>query len=370
MNPITTYDRSPEFLICIGGGSGGVASSRRAASYGKKAAPIESSPNLGGTCVNFNWASFKPQRDANIRRLNGIYEKNLEKEKVDYYGGTARLVSPTEVQITPSDGGEPYVIAGDYITVATGGRPGMRGAREKLQWASMRVTTLQEDTAYSLFDIFGVHLPVIYGETKQNEIDRFLQEIVAQLGDITALDWVGKSSDFNSCLLADITSYKPPPCMQPSLSEDQMQMSVSSLRNATIVELACTLYTQLDNLSASRFANQDKLIQFSPARPTSQTFLLIQRGQFVRARDESLSRYRDDEPIDTESHSRELRLIVRLGQPFGGAEWGGEYKRIASDHNIIAQVKDMASNGDISIIRDALENRSLLPDESEVIPTI
>jgi glutathione reductase (NADPH) len=144
--------------ICIGGGSGGVASSRRAASYGKKVALIESSPNLGGTCVNvgcvpkkimwhaadladrlrhasngyhfenvpppqFNWASFKPQRDAYIRRLNGIYEKNLEKEKVDYYGGSARIVSSNEVQITPSDGGEPYVIAGDYITIATGGRP-------------------------------------------------------------------------------------------------------------------------------------------------------------------------------------------------------------------------------------------------------
>jgi glutathione reductase (NADPH) len=55
--------------------------------------------------------------------LNGIYEKNLEKEHVDHYGGTARMVSPTEVQITPRDGGEPYTIAGDVITIATGGRP-------------------------------------------------------------------------------------------------------------------------------------------------------------------------------------------------------------------------------------------------------
>ncbi|KAG1740290.1 hypothetical protein EDB19DRAFT_1708643 [Suillus lakei] len=30
----------------------------------------------------------------------------------------------------------------------------------------MRVTTLQEDIAYSLFGIFGVHLPVMYGETR------------------------------------------------------------------------------------------------------------------------------------------------------------------------------------------------------------
>ncbi|KAG0701294.1 hypothetical protein DFH29DRAFT_852779 [Suillus ampliporus] len=197
-------------------------------------------------------------------------------------------------------------------------RPGMRGARQKLQWASTRVTTLQEDIAYSLFGIFGIHLPVIYGEMKQNALGRLLQEIVAQSGDITALDWVGKSSEFNSCLPADITAYKAPPCTPPALSEYQIQASISSLRNAAVVELALTLYTRLDNLNAPRFANrrlqlpciafpitevrrrhredqetcftyyvkahglQDllitteaRLVQFSPARPTQQTFLLV-----------------------------------------------------------------------------------------------
>jgi len=72
--------------------------------------------------------------------------------------------------------------------------PGMRGVRGKLQWASMRVTTLQEDIAYSLFGIFGVHLSPIYGENKQNALGRLLQEVIAQSGDITCLDWVGKSS--------------------------------------------------------------------------------------------------------------------------------------------------------------------------------
>ncbi|KAG1725626.1 uncharacterized protein EDB91DRAFT_1032563, partial [Suillus paluster] len=66
----------------------------------------------------------------------------------------------------------------------------MRGAREKLQWASDRVTTLPEDIAYSLFGIFSTHLPLIYGEKKQNVLGRLLQEIVTQSGDITALDWV------------------------------------------------------------------------------------------------------------------------------------------------------------------------------------
>ncbi|KAG2344136.1 hypothetical protein BDR05DRAFT_839461, partial [Suillus weaverae] len=72
-------------------------------------------------------------------------------------------------------------------------RPGMRDAREKLQWASTRITTLQEDIAYSLSGVFGVRLRVDYGEKKQNALGRLLQEIIAQSGDITALDWVGES---------------------------------------------------------------------------------------------------------------------------------------------------------------------------------
>lgn len=38
-------------LICIGGGSGGIATARRAAEYGAKVAVVESAC-LDGTCVN------------------------------------------------------------------------------------------------------------------------------------------------------------------------------------------------------------------------------------------------------------------------------------------------------------------------------
>mgnify|MGYP002714781998 FL=1 len=38
-------------LLVIGGGSGGMGASRRAASYGKKVAVIEQAGKLGGTCV-------------------------------------------------------------------------------------------------------------------------------------------------------------------------------------------------------------------------------------------------------------------------------------------------------------------------------
>jgi hypothetical protein len=298
-------------------------------------------------------------------------------------------------------------------------QPGMSGAREKLQWASRRVTTWQEDIAYSLFGIFGVHLAVIYGEKKQNALGRLLQEIIARSGDITALDWVGKSSEFNSCLPADITSYEVAPCTLPSPSEDEIQTAVSSLLNSTTVELASNLYTLLCDVKIPRFAQcrlslpcivfrvtavrrrrdedhatyfsyevkaeglndqviitEDKLVQFSRTRPARQAFLLIRPWDHSLL---DLADFADDTQsvddctlpgsssrdslaglptgYDSEAHLRALRLIVHLGQPFAAfllaQHWGGAYKRIASDHDIIAQVKDVAS------VRDMMDVRTL-----------
>ncbi|KAG1725059.1 uncharacterized protein EDB91DRAFT_1267593 [Suillus paluster] len=280
-------------------------------------------------------------------------------------------------------------------------QPGMRDAREKLQWVSMRVTTVPEDIAYSLFGIFGVQLPILYGENKQNALGRLLQEIVARSGDITALNWVGQPSQFNSCLPANISSYAAPPCALPSLSEDEIQIAVSSLRNTVAAELASELYYQLDSISCSSLhglqtasalhripyhrnglhdlllTTKETLNQFTPAKPPLQTFLfvlpwdrrLLELPDFAEVPDfgddtqsEGTNYWSapgspidelpggspvEQEPVDSEPYSRALRVIVRLGQPFSAfllaRQRGGEYKRIASDFDIIAQVQNVAS---------------------------
>jgi hypothetical protein len=43
---------------------------------------------------------------------------------------------------------------------------------ERFLWAANRQTTEEEDGAYCLFGIFGVHLPLIYGEGKDNALER------------------------------------------------------------------------------------------------------------------------------------------------------------------------------------------------------
>ncbi|KAI6123320.1 hypothetical protein EDD17DRAFT_1466570, partial [Pisolithus thermaeus] len=70
---------------------------------------------------------------------------------------------------------------------------GMDNARLKLQWASMRRTTRPEDILYSLFGIFDVRLPILYGESAEKALGRLLVEIISVSGDVSVLDWIGES---------------------------------------------------------------------------------------------------------------------------------------------------------------------------------
>ncbi|KAF8162852.1 glutathione reductase [Crassisporium funariophilum] len=217
--------------VIIGGGSGGSGSSRRAASYGKKVAVVESTPYLGGTCVNvgcvpkkimwhaadlqdkinhhasgykftgmqnakFDWKAFKPQRDAYIRRLNGIYASNFEKEHVENHRGFGRLLSPTEVEVTRPDGGK-YTLKADNVCIAVGGQP-ITPEEEKIPGASLGIDSdgffdLEEQpkrvavigAGYIAVELAGIfhtlgtetHL-LIRGETVLRTFDPSIQEVL------------------------------------------------------------------------------------------------------------------------------------------------------------------------------------------------
>ena len=138
-----------DYLV-IGAGSGGIASGRRAAMYGKKVAIFENRV-IGGTCVNvgcvpkkvmfnlanfledaevmkdyfvegteslkLNFKEFKHARDAYIKRLNGIYDQNLKNSKVDYIFGKANFVSDKVIEVE----GQKYT--GEHILIASGSAP-------------------------------------------------------------------------------------------------------------------------------------------------------------------------------------------------------------------------------------------------------
>ena len=152
MAPIS---KETDFLV-LGGGSGGLACARRAsAKYGAKAIAVEVD-RLGGTCVNvgcvpkkitwyaasmaesikearaygfaveqtapFDWSKFVGKRDAYVRGLNAIYEKNLNKDRVEYLHGLATFVDPHTVRVTLDDKSDVEIRA-KHILVAVGGHP-------------------------------------------------------------------------------------------------------------------------------------------------------------------------------------------------------------------------------------------------------
>ncbi|MDG2958215.1 glutathione-disulfide reductase [Exercitatus varius] len=141
--------------LAIGGGSGGIASVNRAASYGKKCAVIEAK-HLGGTCVNvgcvpkkvmfygaqiaeaihhyapdygfdvsvnrFDFAKLVESRQAYIDRIHTSYNNVLAKNNVDVLNGFAKFVDAKTVEVFYADGSSEQVTA-DHILIATGGRP-------------------------------------------------------------------------------------------------------------------------------------------------------------------------------------------------------------------------------------------------------
>jgi glutathione reductase (NADPH) len=136
-------------LFVVGAGSGGVRASRVATSLGARVA-IAEERYLGGTCVNvgcipkkllvyasefreafedsagfgwsasepsFNWTKLITNKNAEIARLNAVYESLLTKAHVKIFRSHARIDSPHTIAL----GNER--ITAKYILIATGGWP-------------------------------------------------------------------------------------------------------------------------------------------------------------------------------------------------------------------------------------------------------
>lgn len=144
-----THSYEYDYFV-IGAGSGGVRSSRIAAGLGAKVGVAEYK-DIGGTCVNvgcvpkkimayaadyhahfqdskgygwdigshptFDWQAFIARKDAEIKRLNGIYDGLLEKAGVDYYPDHASFIDEHTLQV-----GDKQITA-DKTLIAVGGTP-------------------------------------------------------------------------------------------------------------------------------------------------------------------------------------------------------------------------------------------------------
>jgi glutathione reductase (NADPH) len=135
--------------VVIGGGSGGLASARRASAHGARVLVVERGA-LGGTCVNLgcvpkkimwnaaahaehlrdvgdygfevelrgmSWPKLVERRNAYVERLNALYAKNLEIDDVELCRGRARFEGPHELRI------DDRRVSAAHVLIATGGKP-------------------------------------------------------------------------------------------------------------------------------------------------------------------------------------------------------------------------------------------------------
>ena len=136
-------------LFVIGGGSGGIRAARLSSSFGARVA-IAEEKYLGGTCVNvgcvpkklffyasyfseefnhaqsygwyhnnnrFVWNDLIKNKNKEIERLNGIYQKILNDSNVKVFEEHAKIVDPHTIKINNKS------ITAKYIMIATGGWP-------------------------------------------------------------------------------------------------------------------------------------------------------------------------------------------------------------------------------------------------------
>ncbi len=145
---MSTYDYD---LLTIGAGSGGVRATRLAGGYGARAAIIEKS-RVGGTCVmrgcvpkkllvygahfadeiadargygwtvgepSLDWGALIQAKNAELDRLEGVYQRILRTNKVQLIEGTGRLVDAHTIEV---DG---RTLTAEKILIATGGWPSL-----------------------------------------------------------------------------------------------------------------------------------------------------------------------------------------------------------------------------------------------------
>lgn len=224
---MSTYDVD---LFVIGAGSGGVRAARIAAGHGVKVALAEKQ-FYGGTCVNvgcvpkklmtyvadyaaamddakgygwdigartLDWQSFITRKNAEIARLNGIYEKMLKGAGVDIHWGAATIIDAHTVRVNDKD------ITAQRILIATGGKvaiPDIEGARQHgitsddifyLEQKPERLVVV--GVGYiglefaSIFNTLGARVDVIYRRDKilnegfDSDVRRFVEDEMSKQG--------------------------------------------------------------------------------------------------------------------------------------------------------------------------------------------
>ncbi|XP_014554045.1 hypothetical protein COCVIDRAFT_106056 [Bipolaris victoriae FI3] len=136
--------------------------------------------------------------------LEGDGESAFRKSRWFNRGWTLQeLLAPRSVEFFSKDGirlGDKdsleqtlHEITGIPIKALSGSDLSEFDVAERFSWAANRQTTRQEDGAYCLLGIFGIFMPLIYGEGKDSAMKRLQKEVEGASVDTAGQEkWLGK----------------------------------------------------------------------------------------------------------------------------------------------------------------------------------
>ncbi|KAI6105173.1 hypothetical protein EDD17DRAFT_1761875 [Pisolithus thermaeus] len=258
--------------------------------------------------------------------------------------------------------------------------PESLGIRAKLRLASTRQATKKVDIAYALIGIFSSDLTPEFRDPEV-ALGLLLEGILHGVPDAKAvLDWVGKSSQFNTCLPAQISAYQDSPHMPPTIPENEIEARVAELRamlpqrdvtalfeNLSALRpigfthrrlsLPCITFTVLidttRNAEGSSISDQSIVYQGQTVVPGQPSKFNASYIAFI-AQDEVVLVYpwigdllaQTNRP-EWDDYTKALRLVVHLEQPFRALllvkQPVGTYKRVAADHEILVPLRKVSS---------------------------
>ena len=142
-------------VVVIGAGPGGYVAAIKSAKLGLKTAIVEGK-DIGGTCLNrgciptktlahtsdayrnvqraslfgikakslsLDFDAIRARKESIVDTLREGVKKLLEAHGVQILTGFAQIVSPSEVRVSPADGGDALVLQTENIIIATGTSP-------------------------------------------------------------------------------------------------------------------------------------------------------------------------------------------------------------------------------------------------------
>ncbi|TDZ14253.1 Vegetative incompatibility protein HET-E-1 [Colletotrichum orbiculare MAFF 240422] len=171
--------------------------------------------------INSMWNWYRDSRvcyayledvPTNERLYYPLYPQGLTKSRWFTRGWTLQeLIAPHQVIFLAQDWSDIGTreslrdilgsITGIDRTFFLDGILGKYSIAQKMSWAARRVTTRIEDQAYCLLGLFGVNMPLLYGEGEMAFL-RLQEEIMRRTDDQTIFAWTRPDTAFNTGFLA------------------------------------------------------------------------------------------------------------------------------------------------------------------------